>query len=476
MQLIKRPRFKKKGQVRLTLATLAAGLLAGVGARAQDPSSRPAPTSDLFYESRPDTGPETGSRVETGFLYYQESGRRVRALEPSVSASLNLGADRILSLGFTSDTLTGASPNGAVPSDHAQNFLTPIRATGSTVTSTTASGGSSIVKLPPTPGQVAAATLGRQYTIAPNSLPADPGFHDQRFAGNIGWSQPIAAMTKVSFGAGYSAETDFRAITANGSISQDFNSRNTTVSLATGLELDKSDPYGGTPTGLTSMSGQWKGPSENRTVVDGVIGLTQVVTRTWLTQLNYSYGVSRGYNTDPYRIVSIVDSTTGEPLDNLYENRPNKRTRQSIYLDNKVHIYGSVLDVSARYFWDSWGVTSETIQAAERLDVGNAVYIEPQVRWYRQTAASFYHPYLVSGAPLSAFASSDTRLGNFTGMTYGLKLGLALAENSEVNILGQYYKQSGNGLPANAPGQLARQNLFPAVSALSVFVGYSLGF
>ena len=477
MQLRKRRPAKQNGQIRRTLATLAAGLLAAGGARAQDQNAQPSQArSDLFYESHPDAASDTGSRVETGFLYYQEEGGRVQALEPTISSTLGLGDDRFLSLSFVSDTLTGASPNGAVRSDHAQNFVTPIQAAGSSVTATTASGRSTIIALPPTPGQVAAASFGRQYTVAPNALPVDSGFHDQRYGGSIGWSQLLAPMTKATVGVGYSSETDFREITANGSVSQDFNAHNTTVSLASSVELDKLQPFGGTPSGLTSMSGQWKGPSADRTVVDGVLGLTQVITRTWLAQLNYSYGMSQGYNTDPYRIVSVVDSTSGEPVDYRYESRPHKRTRQSVYLDNKVHIFESVLDISARYFWDSWGITSTTVQAAERVDLGESLYVEPQVRWYRQTAASFYRYYLVSRAPLPAFASSDTRLADFTGMTYGLKLGLAVAENSEINILGQYYKQSGNGNPAGAPGQLAHQNLFPAVSALSVFVGYSLGF
>ena len=479
MQLKRRRHTTKKGNIRRTLATLAAGLLATGGARAQDQTSQSsAKYSDLFYESQPTASPDTGSRVETGFLYYQESGGRVQALEPTISAALNLGEDQFLTLGFTSDTLTGASPNGAVPSDHAQNFVTPIRApvSGSSVISTSASGGSTIIQLPPTPGQLAVAALGRQYTVSPNALPVDAGFHDQRYAGNIGWSQSLGAVTKASVGVGYSSESDYSAITVNGSFSQDFNSHNTTVSVASSLEFDNSQPFGGTPSGLTSMNGQWKGPSADRTVVDGVLGLTQAITRTWLAQFNYSYGISQGYNTDPYRIVSVVNQASGEPLDYLYEKRPHERTRQSIYLDNKVHIVESVLDISARYFWDSWGIKSTTVQAAERVDLGDMIYVEPQVRWYHQSAASFYRSFLISGAALPAYASSDTRMGNFTGLTYGLKLGLTVTENSEINVLGQYYKQSGEGHLASAPGQLAQQNLFPGVSAVSVLVGYSLGF
>ena len=486
MQLNKNRKRRSRGQVRLKIAALAAGLLASGGAHAQEqtgPSPQNFPDtsatqkySNLFYESSEESSPSTGSHLEIGTLYYQEGEGRVRAIEPSLSASLNFGGDQILTFGVISDTLTGASPNGAVPSDKSQNFVTPIKASGSSVTSTSASGGSTIIRLPPTPGQIAAAALGRQYTIAPNTLPADAGFHDQRFAGNIGWSQPIARLTKLSFGAGYSSETDYRAITANTSISQDFNSRNTTVSLSASGEFDTSQPYGGTPTPLTSMNAQWKGPDESRTVIDAVAGLTQVMNRYWLVQANYSFGISRGYNTDPYRILSVVNSVTGEPVDYLYESRPRSRTRQSIYLENKIDVYDNILDLSGRYFWDSWGIAAETVQASDRIGLKEILYVEPQVRWYHQTAASFYTYYLVSGSALPAYASSDPRLGNFTAMTYGMKLGLKVGEESEISLLGQYYKQAGNGHPAGAPGQLANQNLFPAVSAVSLLAGLSIGF
>ena len=46
---------------------------------------------------------------------------------------------------------------------------------------------------------------------------------------------------------------------------------------------------------------------------DSSLGLTQVVTRNWLMALNYSYDFQKGYQTDPYRVISVVDPNTGEP-------------------------------------------------------------------------------------------------------------------------------------------------------------------
>lgn len=452
------------GLVAGTLATLAAGLLTGA-AHAQD---------DQTATTQADA-PQ--SHADAAVLVYQEQGGRVRAIEPTASLTLHGSDDHILTFGFVADSLTGASPNGATPSDQTQTFVTPLRLSSTSMTVTTASGGSTVIQVPPTPGQVAAAnTYGRQYTTAPGKLPVDPGFHDQRFGGSIGWSQPLGRWNNLSIGGSYSSEHDYRAITGNLGITQDLNAHNTTLSAAVNLEFDNSFPYGGTPTPFTQMSAQWKGPGENRRSADFVGGLTQIMTRNWLVQLNYSYGLSNGYQNDPYRILSVVDPVSGEPTSYLYENRPRSRTRQSVYLDNKVALGWNIVQVSGRYFWDDWGVKSETVDVSDRIALGSAIYVQPHVRWYRQTAARFFQYYLVGGLPLPQYASSDTRLGRFNAWTFGGTLGFKLFGSSEAYIRGEYYEQQGNGHPAGAIGQLAHQNLFGGVKATSIMVGYSYGF
>ena len=463
---------KRAGRVCQTLSLITAGLFAATGAHAQ--AGRAPVIVNQVGED--DAAPETSSRVDTGVLFYQEAGGRVRAIEPTIRATLHGSDDRILTIGLVSDTLTGASPNGAAPANVSQNFLTPLTAAGSSTTVTSASGGSKVVQLPPTPGQVAAAAYGRQYTVAPNTLPVDAGFHDQRFAGNLGWSQPIGQTAKFNAGAGYSHEHDYRAITGNVGLAKDLNARNTTLSLGVNFEADTSDPYGGTPTPLTAMSGAWKGASRNRTSADVVLGLTQAMSRRWLLQLNYAYGQSNGYQNDPYRVISVVDGKTGEPLNYLYESRPDTRRRQSVYLDNKLSLPMNTVDLSARYFWDDWGIHSTTLDAADRIPIFGAAYLEPHLRWYHQTAASFFRNYLVDGQTLPQFASSDSRLGKFTALTYGLTLGFNISDNSEIYLRGEYYVQTGDSHPAGAIGQLAQQNLFSGVKAASLMAGFAFNF
>jgi hypothetical protein len=471
--------LKRKGKttadLRRAIAKLSIGIVAagsaGVG------TAQAGIFSDNYFNDSTGLPDLPYTQIDSAVLVYQEAGGRVQATEPTFNLTANGRQGQQLTLNITADTVTGATPNGAAPSDQLQTFVTPLRAKGSKVTVTSASGGSTVIQLPPTPGQIAQAAFGRQYTVAANSLPVDRGFYDERKAGSFGWSQPLGPISQIGFGAGYSEERDYRAITANARVAQNFNSNNSTLSLAVNLENDSSFPYGGIPTPLSAMSATWKSPSSNtKNQVDILAGLTEVMSRRWLMQLNYQFGSSSGYQNDPYRILSVVDQTSGEPLEYVYESRPGNRTRQSLYLDNRIDFAPAVTDVSFRYYRDSWGISAETAELSERLKLTSWLYVEPNVRWYHQSAASFFHYYLTSGAPLPAYASSDSRLGSFTAVTYGGQIGINLTRMIEVYVRGAYYKQTGNGHPSNAVGQLAQQNLFSGVQASWVMAGVTWDF
>jgi hypothetical protein len=464
---------KRRAQIRESLAAVSASLLAAtIVSHADNAGAQPYDSVDDNY------GPGTAyTQLDSALLIYKEPGGRVSAIEPATDFSVHGAAGQQLSLGFVFDAVSGATPNGAVPSNLPQIFLTPLKAVGSTTTVTTASGGSTVIHLPPTQGQIDAAALGRQYIVPANVLPMDRGFRDHRWAFTFGWSQPVGRISELGFGGGFSTERDYRAISLNMRAAQNFNSNNTTISFSLNGEFDSSFPFGGVPTPLTTMSAVWKSPSSrDKTQTGFVLGLTEVMTRRWLMQLNYSFDTQNGYQNDPYRVISLVDPQSGTPTSNIYENRPNQRLSQSIYWDNKFNYGPTVTEFSLRYFTDSWGISSETAELSERIHLGRRLYVEPNVRWYQQTAANFYRYYLVSGTPLPADATSDPRLGQFTSLTYGGKIGFNLTGNMELYLRGEYYQQTGNSHPANAVGQLRQQNLFAGTNATFGLIGLTWDF
>jgi hypothetical protein len=465
-------RKRRAGRIKRALSAVSTSLLVAAG-QGFDDSAAAQDFYGLDKQGRDNFGPGIAySEIDSALLIYQEAGGRVQAIEPSGSLIVHGPVGQQLSLSAVADAVSGATPNGAVPSDMPQTFVTPLRPVGSTATVTSASGGSTVIQLPPTPGQIATAALGRQYTVAPNTLPVDKGFHDHRAAVSAGWSQTLGPVSEAGISAGFSREEDYQSITAGARLAQNFNADNTTVSLDLNGEFDSSFPFGGIPTPLSVMNAEFK-PVTNRdkTQLGFVLGLTQVMSRNWLTSLNYAFDSQKGYATDPYRVISLVDPTSGEPLSSLYESRPGARQTHSVYWDNKVMFGPSLTELSVRYFRDSWGISSATAELSERISMGKAWYIEPNARLYHQTAANFYYPYLVSGTVLPAYASSDSRLSRFDAVTYGLTLGVHISGRTELYLRGDYYTQMGQHHPPDAIGQLRTQNLFQGANAAIVQAG-----
>lgn len=351
--------------------------------------------------------------VDSAVLVYSEGNDRVSLVEPVVSLRKALGDDEYIGMRIVIDTLTGSSPNGAIPTDRVQTFTTP-------------SGNST-------------------YTVRPGETPLDPTFRDTRVALNGVWEKPLSERLKGVFTANASTEYDYQSMGVTATLARDFNNRNTTVSAGASFSFDIIDPVGGTPAGLTSMPTfpavkKTQGSSEDKTVTEILVGVTQVLNRRTLMQINYTHGLDDGYLTDPYKLLSIVDDT-GSVSGYRFEKRPDERTRQAVFWRALHQFSEDVLDTSYRYYWDDWGVSSHTLDTRYRYELGGGHYLQPHLRLYQQGGADFYHYALAEGS-LPAYASADYRLGDMTTTTFGLKYGRAVSKDKEYSMRVEYMNQS----------------------------------
>lgn len=426
------------GSIRAALAAASAALLAPV-----------TPASAQITAAA--AGPEW--KIDSALLLYQESGGRVRAIEPVISARRTDGNDRAWGLKVTFDSLTGASPNGAAPQPAAQTFTSP-------------SGNST-------------------YTIGAGQQPLDPSFHDSRVALNGSHERSFGAV-KLSTGLNVSNEYDFQSLGGNAALAWDLNDRNTTVSLGLAFEADRIKAVGGAPQPLTpAFTGAATRGGQSRNVTDLLLGVTQLISPTWLVQVNLGLGRSSGMHEDPYKILSVVDGSTGLVTGDryVYESRPRSRTRTSLYAQSKTAFKDDVLDASYRFYRDDWGVNAHTVDLRYRVAVGGGWHVEPLVRLYRQTAADFWRGWLVEGSDWTsatntagvANASADPRLGAFSATTVGLKLGVPLDAKSELSLRLASYKQTFKR-PAGAPGALGALDVTPGMTATTFVVGYTRDF
>lgn len=403
---------------------------------------------------------EPGWGLNTAFLYYGESDSRVQDYSLNLLATRTFVDDRSLTLGFAFDSLTGATPVGAVPFDSVQTL-------------TRASGRST-------------------YSVPAGAIPLDDTFLDTRYAISASWQQPVGRLYTIDVGATGSFEYDYRHIGANASLSRDFNNRNTTVSFGVAFSTDDMDPEGGAPVPLAAMldvgDQSSKLGDDSKDVLDVVLGVTQVINRNALMQLSYSFSDSSGYLNDPYKILALVDPLTGDPVPRTpppgaegplheyrYESRPDSRAKHSFYAQTKYYMGGKVLDASYRFMTDDWGIDSHTADLRYRWPIGDSSYLEPHLRLYTQSEADFYRISLVDGVPFPSYASADYRLGEFDALTVGLKYGWKLASGHEMSARIEYYKQDGD-VPRNQliGNQLSRV-MYPDLDAIIAQISYRFG-
>jgi hypothetical protein len=395
----------------------------------------------------------TDWQLDAALAYYHENGR-IQAVEPVINAEHDLADGGQLDFDFTFDALSGSSPNGALTSRQVQTFASP--------------------------SAKSFAQARHLYTVSSGNLPVDPNYSDARVAGGASWTLPLSRLTRARLGGKFSYEDDFYSATVSAGLERDYNDKNTTVSFSVNSENDFLQPIGGAPTPLSDYTQFEKGGHETKHGVGVLAGVTQVMSRNWITLANVSVDRFSGYLNDPYKIVSVIDAV-GSPFGYVYENRPDSRTRRSVYWENRVGWSQGSVTADARYMSDSWGIHSETAQVHLRWWLpGRDHYLEPSARWYRQNAADFFRPWLADTAAVPSDVSSDFRLAAFHALTYGLKYGCKLTdhlgrfgrERSEFNIRLEYYEQSLRGNPAGPPAS-SGLDLYPKLQAFLLQIGFS---
>ncbi|VAW53413.1 hypothetical protein MNBD_GAMMA05-355 [hydrothermal vent metagenome] len=369
--------------------------------------------------------------IDSSFLYYSESDGRVSAFEPAIRAEIDLGEEEYVNFQIVIDSLTGATPNGAHKSTVAQTFTNP--------------------------------SGNGEYTVNPGELPLSDTFRDTRVAITGEWEKPINRLSSVLLGTTLSTEIDYTSLGISATYKRYLNNKNTTLSAGAAFTFDSIKPIGDIPLGLNPMrrggsDQQRDGASDTRTTTDVLIGVTQILSRNSLVQFNFTHGTSSGYHNDYNKVLTIIDPITNEPLVGawlgaddlpyLFEQRPDSRTRDIIFVRGVHHLTEDVINLSYRFFTDDWGIDSHTLDFRYRYELNSTQYIQPHIRYYTQSAADFYRHDLVQGTDIDAsgnvnvdYASSDYRIGAFDSMTYGLSYGKKLSENSEFTIRAEFMQQ-----------------------------------
>lgn len=396
--------------------------------------------------------------VDSAVLYYGEDQGRVKDTSVRANVTRNISEDRTINVGLTVDTLTGASPSGAVKTDGVQTFTRP-------------SGNGS-------------------YQISAGKTPLDDTFHDTRFAATGSYTTAVGQSSRLQAGLDASSEHDYAHAGLNARWETDLNQKNTTWFAGIAAGNDSIKPVGGMPLAFTAMRLAGATPnratgSDSKTVVDVLLGVSQILTRRALLDVVLSFSNSSGYMTDPYKVLSVVDATTGRPVSSptdsgfsyyRYEKRPDTRTKESLFAEYRYAMDRDSWAVNYRYMRDDWGINSHTLEARYHWNLARNSSLEPQIRYYSQSQADFYRTVLVNGQALPEFASADYRLARMNTWTLGAKYSWQTRNGIEYSLRAAFYKQKADASAGSNIGILGTYNeLAPSLSSVLAQFGVKFG-
>ena len=346
----------------------------------------------------------------SAMLYVEED--RVTVNEDVLFLKKEIDDNEFISAKFIYDVMSGPSPSGAPESSKDQIITTPS---------------------------------GRVINIPSGAVPTY-AFLDTRYAMLLDWEAAKSRLLRVTNSFSLSTEYDYFSTSVSSVWSKDINKRLSTVTSGLALTYDIIDPVGGVPFELESLGLNSRRSNESKVATDWMIGISHILNRHSIFQFNYTAGLSRGYLTDPYKLIAIVDDASLEPdtVNPYYnEKRPDKRFSHTFYFKYIQNYKGQVFRTSYRYFTDDWQISAHTLDLKYAFPINDDNEIQLHARFYDQSQASFYHYYFVDGTSdpsidpddiidgnvsnISSlvgrvrYASADYRLGNLRTYTLGVK-------------------------------------------------------
>ncbi len=290
-------------------------------------------------------------------------------------------------------------------------------------------------------------------------------------------------QTSLDWRAGASIERDYtsRYSDLNGRL--DFNQKMSTLNF--GLGYTNSDTHAILDEGSSMHTSTAGYPGQYGYIADGQtqsllitgnrqdgnlhLGLSHILNKNALATAGFAYTYSAGYLSNAYKDVSVflltpdwqksfgLPSTAFSNIQyaasgvSALEKRPDQRNQLS--WDGSYTHYLEPLDASAQlrynFFHDDWGINAHTFDGEWRQSLPAGWTMTPHVRYYSQSAASFYAPYLFSTDPSGNFKdlahrvfSSDQRLAAFGALSGGVILSKRIADGLDIDLGFEYYTRA----------------------------------
>jgi hypothetical protein len=205
----------------------------------------------------------------------------------------------------------------------------------------------------------------------------------------------------LTFSASNSKEPDYVANTASLDISQEVFGGMTTVALGYTRGSDQVGKHG-TP-GYFDRVTHWQYR----------VGVTQILTPSWLASANFEAISDDGYLGSPYRAAIVF----GAPVP---ERHPRTRSARAV----KFRVVGDLghrdaMHAEYRYFWDTWAIKAHTAELGYSRYFSDLWLADAFLRYYQQTHALFYSD---NAQTETTYVSRNRQLSTFHNVGLGAKV------------------------------------------------------
>ena len=203
----------------------------------------------------------------------------------------------------------------------------------------------------------------------------------------------------ITVAASRSKEPDYVASAVSLDVTQEVFSNMTSVSLG---YTYASDDVGQRDRGFFDRAKHWRYR----------FGLTQILTPRWLASANFEIVSDDGFLGSPYRSARVFGAAVPERI---------PRTRSSRAA--KFRVIGEVAPALSaraeyRYFWDTWDITSHTVDLGLARRFGEQWLVDAYVRGYRQDGSLFYAD---NATTETLYITRNRQLSSYKSLALGAK-------------------------------------------------------
>lgn len=376
------------------------------------------------------------NRIAIQIQQYQENDDRIDVQDGKLTLDHNFGTNHVVAMEYDWDSISGASPS-----------WDSVTGASQTVTSDAVTGASPCINEDGDYYELCRDTreisgiVGDGFTGFDALKYGTTALTDLRNAGSFLYTyRTPKKRNEISTGLSYSEESDFKNTGASAEYLM-YLDKNKNRSMTVGASFMKNEVY-------DYLDDRWN----SFDLINTQIGVTQVFNSSSVGKASIYFMSEDGHLSNPYFNVVRRINVTAEASDPAYfkfylsrDSRPEKRqagglVTQYVNMASK----GNTLQLSYRYYQDSWAVRSHTLEGKSFHDIGAKFRLGPVLRLYDQSAANFFKANDAADNVFdeSGFATADHRLGNYSSWTAQLGIEYKQTKDMIWNFTSGFQSQS----------------------------------